>query len=455
MDFSRRRFLVASSGAVLPLPFLASLQACGGSDGAAGSAHLAPGSHPLGHPLIVVRPGSGVVQEDGDEPERFWPVQLGPLDRRALEEDAADRVVAELADHAESLLLVRGTTMPFAPTHEAHAGLGNQLLTAARPGPPTATVMTYAQGESIDNWIARQSPANGGEPLTLYAGRRDDYGEEVLSYRGPNELRGAEDDPLAAYQRLIGRHQRLNGSINDLVLDQLDALLASPRLSADDRRRLELHTESVREFEVLAGRLDDRVVERMRDVTGRTTDDDVALEVARLQCHLATLVLSTGFARAATLQIGDRLDNARYEIDGRRLPSFHKISHRNVEPDELGEYASGQEMHYAINRLHMRVFRYLLDLFEEHDILDRSVAVYVSDISTGSHRRDEMPWVIAGRGDGTLRNGHYVDAGGVNHNRLLATLLTATGHRAADGGPITHFGDESIEGGTIPEMLAG
>jgi hypothetical protein len=451
MDFSRRRFLVAAGGTVLPLPYLASLHACGGAS--VGEGVVA--SHPGGHPLIVVRPGSGVVQEDAGEPERFWPVALGPIDRRALAEESADRVIAELADHADRLLLVRGTTMPFAPSHEAHAGAGNQLLTAARPGPPTATVMTYAQGESIDNWIARRGAANGGEPLALYAGRRDNYGEEVLSYRGPGQLRAAEDDPLAAYERLIGKDHAVNASVNDLVLDQLRELERSPRLSTEDRRRLQLHTESVREFEVLAERLDADIVARMRDVTGETNKDVHALEVARLQCHLAVLVLDTGFARAATLQIGDRLDNAHYEVRGRRLPSFHTISHRNVEPDDLGDFASAQDMHFEINRLHMQVFKHLLDLMEARDMLDRSVAVFVSDVSTGSHRLDEMPWVIAGRGDGTLRNGAYVDAGGVTHNRLLATLLTATGHRDADGGPITHFGDESVAGGTIPEMLAG
>lgn len=448
MSLSRRRFLRASGGAILPLPFLASVHGCGTE-----AQRQAQRNRALGHPLVVVRPASGVVQADGDEPEGFWPRALGPLTVDGLASDNADRVLSELADYADKLLLVRGTRFPFEASREVHSGGGNQLLTGARPGPATPTVMTFAQGESIDNWIARQHLANGGEPLALYAGRRDNYGEEVLSYRGPNDLRGAEDDPWAAYQRLIGTDRQRFASVNDLVLDQLHALDSSPKLAAEDRRRLDQHTQSVREFEVLAGRLSMEIEEQMRDVAGRTTQDDKVLEVAELHFHLIALCFATGHVRAVTLQIGDRLDNGQYVIDGQRLPSYHTISHRNVEPAELGRFASARQMHAAINRLHLRTFRSLLDRLEEQEVLDRSVAVCVSDVATGTHRYDQVPWIIAGQGDGTLRRGVYVDAGDVPHNHLLATLLTATGHRDDDGGPITRFGDPEIPPGLVSAMM--
>ncbi len=445
MDWSRRRVLQAAGGVSLPLPFLQSLHGCSTARAS---------SHPDGHPLVVVRPASGVVQAEGNEPERFWPTALGPLTPETLAVRDAERVVSELADHADHLLLVRGTHLPFLPTREQHAGGGNQLLTGARPGPATATVMTYAQGESIDNWIARQSNQNGGEPLALYAGRRENYGEEVLSYRGANDLRGAEDSPWAAYQRLTGAQRARYGSVNDAVLEQLADLRVTHRLSAADRRRLELHTDSIRDFEVLAARLDAETEARLRDLSGSTTANDTLVDVAELHCQLIALVLGVGHARAVTLQIGDRLDNAQYSIRGQRLPSYHKITHRNVDEAELGAFASAFEMHEAINRLHLRLFRTLLDLLEEREVLARAVAVCCSDIATGTHSYDNMPWILAGAGDGTLLQGAYVDAGGVPHNRLLATLLTATGHRNPDGSPIAHFGDREVEGGLVDAMLA-
>jgi hypothetical protein len=441
--FSRRRFLTSASGLVLPLPFLPSLSGCARQQTGA-------------HPLIVMRAASGVAQEDGDAPEQFWPRELGGLSRSVLAEDNADRVLAKLADHAERLLLVRGTRFPFAASRELHAGGGNQHLTAAQCGPLTDTVMTYAMGESVDNWIARHSPINNGEPLTLYAGRRDNYGEEVLSYRGPQQLRGADSDPWAVYQRLIGAGSGsvLRGSINDLVLDQLIDLRLDRRLSADDRARLDQHTDSVRDFEVLCQRLSAEDAQRMADLAGRSAEDEVSLDVARLHCDLIALVLACDQARAVTLQIGDRLDRCHYEVNGFRLPTYHELTHGLVAEEAFGPYTTTWDMHADVNRLHIAVFAYLLDRLAERDLLDTSVAVFVSDVATGSHRYDQIPWVIAGRGDGTLRAGEYVDAGDVTHDRLLATLLTATGHRGDDGSPIERFGDESLTGGLIEAMLA-
>lgn len=440
---TRRSFLTGAAGVTLPLPFLASLHpGC-----AEGSSEA--------HPLVIVRAASGVAQEDGVLPERWWPRRLGRLSREALLRDDGDRVFSELAAHADDLLLVRGTSFPFPATRELHAGGGNQLLTASRPGPLTDTVMTYATGESIDNWVARHSDVNGGEPLTLYAGRRDDYGEEVLSYRGPLQLRAAESDPWTVYRRLVGADAlpELRGSVNDYVLDQLDALRRSSRLSADDRDRLDLHVDSVRDFEVLCDRAALDTELRMEELTGRSADDDVSLDVARLHCDLIALVLACDRARAVTLQIGDRLDRCHYTWNGFVLPQYHELTHGLVPDGSMGPYTSTHDMHADINRLHLRLFGYLLDRLRERDLLRTSVTVFTSDVATGSHRYDNVPWIVAGEGDGTLRPGRYVDAGNVTHDRLLCTLLTATGHRRPGGGPIERFGDESLPGGLVSAMM--
>lgn len=426
-----------------------------GGSGGAGN----PGTRGAGrgeHPLVIVRAASGVAQEDEDEPELWWPHELGPLTSEILGGRDADRCTSELADFASRLLLVRGTKYPFNATRELHAGGGNQLLTAARCGPTSDSVMTYAMGESIDNWIARRSDVNGGEPLTLYAGRRDNYGEEVLSYRGPQELRGAESDPWRVYNRLLGTGGvvGLRRSVNDLVLDQLDALYANPRLSRDDRHLLEMHTDSVRDFEAMACRLSSEVEDRMLALEGQSASDELSLEVAKAHCDLIAIVLSCGNARAVTLQIGDRLDRCRYVARGQELPPYHQLSHRLVDPEDLGVFEHAYEMHAEVNRLHLGVFHHLLSVLDERGLLDDSVTVFCSDVTTGSHRYDEIPWIIAGTGDGTLGTGQYVDAGDQTHDKLLATLLTATGHRMPDGAPITQFGDESLEGGLLDAILA-
>jgi hypothetical protein len=443
---SRRQFLVGAAGATLPLPLLSSLWPRG--------AHASGVSRPV-HPLIVVRAASGVAQEDGEDPDLFWPGELGGLTQSSLAERDGGQVVSELAEYAERLLMVRGTSFPFKATKELHAGGGNQLLTAARCGPISDSVMTYAMGESIDNWIARRSEVNGGEPLTLYAGQRLNYGEEVLSYRGPELLRGAESDPWKVYTRLIGGNGEvgLRTSINDLVLDQLHGLLSHPRLSLADRERLELHTDSVRDFEVMGSRLSAETEARMEELDGRSEEDEVVLDVAKLHCDLVALVFATDMARAATLQMGDRLDRARYTVDGELLPQYHELTHRILPAGYPQAFA--HPMHAAINRLHLGVYRHLLRRLEERGLLETSVAVFTSDLATGnSHSYVNIPWIVAGQGDGSLRQGAYVDAGDVTHDRLLVTLLHATGHRQAGGEPIEQFGDESLAGGLLDVMLS-
>jgi len=453
---TRRRFLTAA-GVLLPLPFLPSI-GCGPEEPKKAGKDRPPYTPPTGgtgHPLVVVRCASGVAQEDGEEPEMFWPRELGRLTRDNLANDNADRIVSELATHAERLLMVRGTKFPFGATAELHAGGGNQLLTGARSGPLTDTIMTLALGESIDNWIARQSDVNGGEPLTLHSGRRDNYGEEVLSYRGPQQLRGAESEPLAVYQRLTGAGGAigLRESVNDLVLDQLDALYRQPNLSAEDAQRLELHTDSVRDFEVLAARVSAETEAKMVELAGRSADDEVSLEVAKLHCDLLALVMSAGMVTAATLQVGDRLDRANYVARGHLMKNYHSITHRLLDPKDFGPFETCQEMHAEVNRLHMGVFHHFIDRLVENGMIDQSLVVWCSDISTGSHRYDHIPWLIAGGGDGSLKQGHYVDAGDVTHDQLLAALLTGTGHRNPDGSNIERFGDESLKGGRLDAVF--
>jgi hypothetical protein len=433
---SRRQFLRGLGGVLFPLPFLSSARGA------------VPPPEP--HPLVVVRVANGVSQRLSWEPplsERFWPPFVGPLDPLRLGMGA----VSELVAHTSRLLLVRGTDAVFPAQAEAHVQAGNQLLTARPPGDPVGgQVMTWARGESLDNYVARGFPdVNRGEPLTLYTGRRSGFGEEVLSYRGPDDLRAAEDDPWAVYRRLTGGglSEDRRTSLDALVTEQLQRLLTGPQLSTEDRQRLESHADSVWDFEVLCQRLSAEQEDAVAGLSGLSRLDEHRLAVARLHCDVLALALECDLVRAATLQIGDRTDITRYTVDGERFESYHAISHRTMPGDGL--------RHHQIDRLHLQLFAYLLDRLEERGLLERSVVCFVSELGNGFlHETVNLPWVIAGRGDGTLRNGEFVDAGGVSHHHLLATLLTATGLRRPDGAVIDHFGDESLPPGLLDVALA-
>ena len=451
---SRRAVLTGLGGVTLALPWLESLRI-----GARANTNDA------GPPryAFFMRNGNGVQQADyNGEPDRFWPTQTGAIDAYTLATRDADRAVSELAEFGDRLNFVKGTRLPFSATTCGHAQGGNQLLTAAQvdggSGPNT-----LAMGESIDNYIARAFTNNGGEPLTLYCGPRSGYLEEVLSYRGPQDLRSAEDDPWTAYQRMVGvddgtldvllDQRRL--SVNDLVREEMQALLSTD-MSANDRQRLELHFDAIRDFETLSCGLLADEEQQMQTMLGLGTLNDNRVTVTRLHMDLIALAFSCDFVRAATLQMGDGNDGTEYTINGTRLPRYHFISHRVQSDGSTGDPIPDADLlHHEIDRLHAQTFLHLLQRLDEHGIIDSTVATWTNDLGAGvSHRYDNIPWVICGSGNGYLSTGNFVDLGNVPHNRLLSTIASAVGVRKADGSLVDDFGDPSLPTGQVTEIIA-
>ena len=442
-----RRLMLQAGGACLALPWLESFARA--SEGPVYT--------------VFVRQGNGVTQGDSgaDESDRFWPHATGTITPSMLASQS-DRVVSELSAWADRMTLVKGLDYQFANNGCGHSGGGNQLLTAAQVSDDPSGNLSLAMGESIDNRLARAFPNNGGEPLCLYTGPRNGYIEEVMSYRGAKDLRAAEDDPFNAYQRMIG--VELDGlvlerrlSVNDLLLEQIDALLNSPALSSSDRQRLDLHFESVRDFELLACRLSEDEEQAMASVTGQGVLDTNRLLVARMHMDLIALCFACDYARSATLQIGDGNDGTRYTIDGEVQPSFHWISHRIMSDSSDGDPIPGAvDKHHAIDRMMANTFAHLLDRLEEHGVLQDSVAVWTSDLGNGvAHSYSNIPFVMVGEGGGRLRTGQFIDFGGLSHNLLFTTLANVACVTEDDGSPVDHFGDESLPSGVLDELLTG
>lgn len=449
-NIHRRAVLRGAGGVVLALPFLESL------------APARAGDRP--RYAFFVRQANGVTQEDNGEPEGFWPRAAGALTTSGLG-GQTDRVLSELAAWAPRLLPVKGVGYAFPDNGCGHSGGGNQCLTAAQVSSHPSGAASLAMGESIDNFIARAWPdKNGGEPLTLYTGPREGYLEEVLSYRGPLDLRAAEDDPWNAYKRMVGlpdggadaNLDRRRTVVNDLVREQLVALRASDRLSTSDRQRLDTHLDAVREFEKLSCLLSEDEAQAMASASGQGTLNDNRVTFAKWHMDLVALAFACDYARAATLQIGDGNDGTEYTVDGQRFPRFHYVSHRIYSDGSEGEAIEGAwEMHNAIDRMFAGLFDHLLGRLDEHGVLYDSVAVWCSDLAAGpSHGFDNVPYILAGEAGGALATGQFVDAGGVTNNQLFNTIATAVGLTGAEGGPVEDFGDPSLTPGVLPQLLS-
>jgi hypothetical protein len=459
----RRRFLQGLGGAVLALPFLESVKFL--SSARAQSSNRTIYS-------VFVRQANGVQQAMDNEPERFWPRELGKITSDSLSGTDADRAVSELAPWADKLLMVRGTRFGFYANGCGHSGGLNQCLTAARVGGPEGKD-SLAEGESIDWRLAKEVNPPGVDPLTLMSGPQQAYIGAGLSYSGPLQLRGAQNNPFEVYRDLVGLgggdSEEINQiisrrkSVNDLVREEMQDLMSKPYLGSADRQRLQTHFEVIRDMELtMACTLTDGEIQAMQNVAEGAEDNGNRVVVAEMLMDLIAFAFACDLNRVATLQIGTGNDVTRYYVDGELQNTFHRISHRiDDDGDEGPPIPNADILHHKIDRMFAQMFGHLLDRLSLYPgpgggtLLDDCAAVWTNDLSNGPpHSYNNIPQIVAGGAGGFLKTGEYVDAGDVTHNKFLNTIMSAVGLRNGDGELYDSFGDPSLERGVIPEMLA-
>jgi hypothetical protein len=477
----RRLFLHGAAGAVVGLPLLESFIPKHALAQAAASQSFA----------IFMRQANGVQQAGiGSEPERFWPSKLGALTTASMGADG-DRATSVLKDHAAKLLLVRGVEMKqIVDAGCGHSQGGLLCLTASKANGKNVE-KALAQNESIDNRIARELQASGTEPLTLRAGMRSGYLDDVLSYRKAGDRRTAESVPYNAYKALFGlgttdmntgggsldeaasKLAARRKSVNDLIRAEMKRLLANTKLSAEDRNRLQQHQDAIRDLEVgmqqnACTLLGNDALDPMSKITKSQAESDAGIiTTAQFQFKVIALAVACGKVRAATLQVGNGNDHTQYTYNGTKLERFHFISHRVMSDGATGAAIANADMkHHQVDLVFAGLFKTLLDELTSRTtptgtLLDQGVAIWLNDLANGpAHATRNMPYVCAGSIGGKLKNGVYVDAGNqgsnqyVTHNKFLNTIGAAVGCKNAAGGALDDFGDASLPKGNIPQMLA-
>lgn len=411
-------------------------------------------------------------------------------------------MVGELAEYADKLLAVNGTAYNFGNSGCSHASSGNQCITNSPSSKSPSGSNSRALGESLDNYIQRILCPDDPRPLILKSGRTYDGNlEHVLSYSRALEgekharLRAAEINPWKAYKALFGMKDNDQGkelankvalqrlSVNDMLRDQINAIKSSSALSQADQNRLELHQQSIRDLEIKMLECNLPQVELMKfkdnDNAKAWADQVKTEETTKLMMDIIALAFSCDIKRAATLQVGTGNDKTIYDLP-QRYP-YHWISHRIKGDGGRGTKVSIKDaayLHYKINRIQARWFKYLLDRLSQYTtatgtLLDDTVALWTNDLATGFHGYSNLPNIIAGSGGGYLKTGQFIDArttgnkGGtrhrgdwVSHGQIYNTILNAVGVGEVLGEPVTDFGHkggggfDKPKGGEIPGMKA-
>lgn len=468
---TRRAFLAGLGGVAVGLPFLEGLAP---REAAADGGAVDPFA-------IFFRQANGVAAEQdtviGPEPESFWPHAPGPL----TPDNLSGRTLEVLGDHADRLLVVGNVNMNNFNYADGHARGALQGLTAQGPTVEGAGGDSEAAGESIDHRIGRELNPEGRDSLFLYAGKGNGWlGGPCISYRGPGNRRAALHDPMLAYMTMMG----LDGdqlaeliarqtSVNDMVRDQLQTLMSSPKLSSNDQQRLQLHFDSIRDLEnnLTCNFENDELMIVEGLAPGYDSDNgDEVLAAARAHMHVAALAVACGYTRSVSIQIGSGNDGStRYRNldDNSMMENYHFVSHRRASHDNSGDVIeNAEQLHTMVDRHFAETFKYLVDLLDAVELptgdrlIDCGACVWYNDNGNGpAHSARNVPMIVAGSAGGFLRQGEYVritgdDSDVVNHARVLNTLGSAAGLRDGNGQPISDFGDAGLDRAPLPELMA-
>jgi hypothetical protein len=467
--YNRRRFIRGAGGLILGLPALEAF---------APRKALAAGVSQF---TLFMAQANGSIQGTGGDPDMFWPRATGPLSAATMTGTDVDRATSELKDYAAKLILIKGIGFPFGnPVGCGHSSGCNQMLTASRPS--GSENRSLPKGESIDVRIARDTAPSPTQvdPLTLFAGWKQGYLDDAMSYRAGGAVRAGRDNPWDAYQAMTGLDtlgktdpgmlQKLAArrkSINDLLRSEIDALRMRPELSQTDRQRLDLHFTSVRDLEVgmtntmgpmpAGGQL----AADLQAMNGMYQANDKMEDVVKLHLSLVAFAVSSGHFRVATVQIGEGNDHTQYFINGVKAPPYHFISHRVMGDGDSGtKIGNAVDLHAAIDRIHARMFKHLLDqltMYKAADgraLLDLGTAIWLNSNGNGPpHDVSNVPHILAGGGNGFWKTGQYLNVKTQN-NRFLNTVGAAAGVKNAAGGPLDDFGDAGLTKGLMSELTA-
>ncbi len=432
---SRRHFL-RGMGVALALPWMESLPLF------AQSAAKATASTP---PLRL-----GIVYfSNGVEPIHWWAkgagagMELGPG-------------LQAMLPHRQDMVFVQGlfNQSAFVST-SPHLGRMNVLSGAPVSLNPSeirvGTSMDQVLASQIGNRTAVPSLVLGIEPneLRLEDGLSMVYGSSV-SWVSPTKPATKEIYPARTFDRLVGdgTGRRLDRSILDEVL--ADSRNLKPRISRGDNVKLDEYLESIRDIERRIARASkEERIEGWRPTLETPDMPRPANELPqnvpdhmKLMLDLTVLAFQMDKTRIATLMLNNDLSQMNFKF----LQGVQGALHLDLTHN--GKAADKEAMYLKTNQFHIEQFAYLTQRMKDikegdGTLLDHSMLVLTSNLFDGdAHSANQLPFLITGRGNGSLEPGRvldYLDKG--DDNRRACSLHLSLMDRM--GVRLDRFGDTS------------
>jgi len=267
------------------------------------------------------------------------------------------------------------------------------------------------------------------------------------SYSSPTQALPAETNPRTVLNRIFqsqgqGAQPGLRRTSDPLERSMLDLVLGGAKdlrssLGESDRHKLDEYLDSVRFLERRIAAIESRQAEAAKRAAGvtstkRSGSDSVPIQVVipegdrrsdymRVMCDLTILAFQTDTTRVSTY-IGSTPNGVSYPELG-FTDQHHSQTHHNNETEKVDKVSkitafNISQFAYMIKRMH--------NLREgDGTLLDNCIMMWGSGLEDGNaHSRANLPFILAGRGGGSVRPGRFLTNTSGNQGDLLGTLLT-------------------------------
>jgi hypothetical protein len=267
------------------------------------------------------------------------------------------------------------------------------------------------------------------------------------SFRSPTQAMPAEINPRNVLNRLFGKTDAVGGVVTADPLDRqmLDLVIGGAkdlrrRLPHGDQQKLDEYLDSVRSVERRIAAIESRQREAALEKAGiapgkRRSADSPPIEVKipegdkrseymQVMCDLTILAFQTDTTRVSTY-IGSTPNGVSYPELG-FSDTHHSPTHHNNEAEKVRKVA-------AITKFNIDQFAYMVKKMaslREGDgtLLDHCLMMWGSGLEDGNkHTRENLPFIIAGKGGGSVETGRFLTNVKGNQGDLLTTLLGCAG----------------------------
>jgi len=242
---------------------------------------------------------------------------------------------------------------------------------------------------------------------------------------------GLDTDPDPKVRARLGENRK---SMLDYIMNQTERLAGT--LGPSDRRKIDEYLTSLRDIEKRIARVEsENERELTPDMEKPLGVPNGFVEHARLMNDLLHVALQADLTRIATLIYARESSSRAYPELGFADAHHPLTHHRNRE--ELIEKVKKIECHHAEQFAHL--VRNLKAAREgDGTLLDHSMVVYGSAMSEPNrHVHEDVPCVLLGRGDGSIKPGRHIVYPETPQTNLWLALLERMGVQAEKLGDST------------------